>query len=333
MPMPPRRDQPANTFYKPALSRGRSVIFDPTDHELFVAQQQGFDWQLLQNGSVHRYADRFSVETATGHLSDLNYRIHSFDAGSWGAVSQMYSAFAASMSFPDNYGQGLDAFNDVLSDIGSYRYGSDPNCRGTVLAIADFDSLAELDRHTAIALLDIFARQARLAALYGHAMLCLIESADENLGRVGGSDVHAARVFELPPDPPEPFDESIIVEFGFQFYATDSESRSIAAAVASAAVPVLEEVGRYETRTASTSERAGQFDEIHSSSGRRRRPGQHLFDINIAVRGRGDRSTLGEAVFHAVTAARLPFEQMYETAFSGHTLDVASKRYPLLALP
>ncbi|KZF05814.1 hypothetical protein A2J04_23645 [Rhodococcus sp. EPR-279] len=310
----------------------RAVTFDPTDHELFVAQQQGFDWKLLQNGAVHRYKDRFSLDTATGHLSDLNYLIHSFDAKSWSAVSQMYSAFAASMSFPDDYGQGLDTFNDVLSDVASYQYGSDPNCRGTVLAITDFDSLVNLDRHTAVTLLDVFARQARLAALFGHAMLCLVESADGNLGRAGGSDVHAASVSELPPDPPELFDESIIVEFGFQFYATDSESRSFAAAVESAAVPVLDEVGRYETRTNLTSERAGQFDEIHSSSGRRRRPGQRLFDINIAVRGRGDRSTLGERVFHAVSAAKLPFEQMYETVFSGDTLDVAVKHYPSLAL-
>ncbi|MCZ4518947.1 hypothetical protein O4220_10490 [Rhodococcus ruber] len=90
MPMPPRQDQP------------------------------------LRNGAVHRNRDRFSVETATGHLSDLNYLIHYFDSGPWSALSQMYSAFVASMSFPDHDGQGLDAFNDVLGDIGSYRYGGRP---------------------------------------------------------------------------------------------------------------------------------------------------------------------------------------------------------------
>lgn len=135
---------------------------------------------------------------------------------------------------------------------------------------------------------------------------------------------------EFPPDPPEPFDESTVVEFSFQFYATHIEAERHAADLRSAVAPLLDEVGRHHTRIAMTSVRSGQFDAVHSSSSRRRKPGQHLFDISIAVRGRGDRSTLGDNVFDAVTGAKLDFEQMSETPYSGAYLQDALNRYPSL---
>ena len=309
----------------------RSAPFDPTDQELFALQTQGFDWQLLQNGFVHRYKDRFSLDTACGHLSDLDYVVHTFDAESWHNVADMHTDFAAAMSFPDYYGRNLDALDDVLSDVGRYSYGSDADSAGTALAIAGYDAFLKLDRRTALVVLDIFARQARLAALYGHAMLCLIESTDSDLGRVGGVDVLSATVSEFPPDPPEPFDESVVIEFSFQFYATDAEADKYAADLRSAVSPILDQVGRYQTRLALASERAGQSDKRHSSSRRERQPGQKLFDISVGVRGRGDRYVLGEQIFHAVTAAKLPFEQMTETPFGGPYVADALARYPALS--
>lgn len=309
----------------------RSAPFDPTDRELFEVQTQGFDWQLLQNGFVHRYKDRFSLDTACGHLSDLDYVVHSFDAASWHNVPDMHTDFAATMSFPGYYGRNLDALNDVLSDVGRYSYGSDADSAGTVLAIADYDSFLKLDRRTALVVLDIFASQARLAALYGHAMLCLIESTDNDLGRVGGLSVPCATVSEYPPDPPEPFDESVVIEFSFQFYATVAEAEKYAADLLSATSPILDQVGRHQTRIVLASERAGQSDKRHSCSGRERQPGQKLFDISIGARGRGDRSVLGDQIFHAVTAAKLPFEQMTETPFGGPYVADALERYPTLS--
>ncbi|MDZ7931379.1 MAG: barstar family protein [Rhodococcus sp. (in: high G+C Gram-positive bacteria)] len=155
----------------------RAVTFDPTDHELFVVQAQGFDWQLLQNGSVHRYGDRFGLDTASAHLAELGYVVHSLDAGLWLDTADMHTALATALSFPGSYGRNLDALNDCLGDVARYSYGSDSNSAGTVLAIAGFDSLLDIDRPTALGVLDVFARQARLSALYGHAMLCLVETA------------------------------------------------------------------------------------------------------------------------------------------------------------
>ncbi|WP_128646046.1 hypothetical protein [Rhodococcus sp. BS-15] len=214
--------------------------------------------------------------------------------------------------------------------MGRYSYGSESNSAGTVLAIAGFDSLLDIDRPTALGVLDVFARQARLSALYGHAMLCLVETAGDELGKVGGTDVSQATVTGFPPDPPEPFDESTIIEFGFQFYATADEAEDLALRLESATAPILDEVGRYCTRVDLASERAGQSDERHSSSFKLRGPGQDLYEICIATRGTGDRSVLGERIFEAVTGRGLPFEQMSETPFGGPFLADAFEKYPSL---
>lgn len=326
--MPEWQDQAARRVYE--RNSSRAVIFDPTDHELFVVQAQGFDWQLLQNGSVHRYRDRFGLDTASAHLADLDYVVHRLDAGSWLDVAAMHTALATALFFPGYYGRNLDALNECLGDVGRYSYGSDSSSAGTVLAIAGFDSLLDIDRPTALGVLDIFARHARLSALYGHAMLCLIETVRDDLGKVGGTDVFQASVAEFPPDPPEPFDESTIIEFGFQFYATADEADDLALRVESATAPILDEIGRYCTRVDLASERAGQSDERHSSSSRRRAPGQDLYEISIATRGVGDRNVLGERIFEAVTGFRLPFEQMSETPFGGPLLADALEKYPSL---
>lgn len=60
----------------PLETSSRSVVFDPTDDEVFNLQRQGFDWGLLQNGFVHTCRDRFTLDTAAAHLADLNYLIH-----------------------------------------------------------------------------------------------------------------------------------------------------------------------------------------------------------------------------------------------------------------
>lgn len=244
----------------------------------------------------------------------------------------MHTAFAETMSFPAYYGRNLDALNDVLSDVGSYSYGSDPNSTGTVVVIAGFDSLLELHRRTALFVLDTFARQARLAALYGHAMLCLIETTNRDFDPVGGMGVSGVSVSEYPPDPPRPFDESVIVVFGFDIYATPSEAEEYAAELQTAVAPLLGKVGRYQTRTkVATAERAAQFRAFHSRSGPQRTPGQNLVDVSIGVRGRGDWNVLGEDIYHAVTAAKLRFVQMTDRVAAGTDLDAVLDLYPNLA--
>ncbi|MFE3291031.1 barstar family protein [Rhodococcus sp. NPDC059234] len=126
------------------------------------------------------------------------------------------------MSFPAYYGRNPSAFNDVLGDVAQFAYGSDPDGTGTVLAIAGFDTLLDLDGWNANLLLDIFARNARLAALCGHPMLCLVECVATGLEPVGARDVLIGPMWDVEPDPPAPFHDGDIVENEVQIYATEA---------------------------------------------------------------------------------------------------------------
>lgn len=264
----------------------RRVVFDPTERELFDEQRQGFDWTLLQSGFVFRYATRFQLDSACTRLTDLGYLVHEFDAQEWTSVKDMHAAFAASMSFPDYYGKNLDAFNDVLSDVATFSYGSDPAATGTVLAIADFDVLLHIDHRTGRKILEIFARQARLAALYGHPILCLVQTTASDLGTVGDVEVYKGTVWDTPPDPPDPFEEADVLEFGFQIYATHNEAADYASALDHVIAPVLGEIGRWQILDPTLApENSVRFRQEPSSA--RQQPGQQFWDVFVGVRGVG----------------------------------------------
>jgi hypothetical protein len=166
------------------------LVFDATAPD-FAQQWQRLDWQLLQNSSIHRYRSDGEMErTATG-LARLGYAIHHLDAGSWRREGDMHTALAAELSFPSYDGRNLDALNDVFSDIAEYCYGSDPGTTGTVLVLAGYGSFAGRNFKLAHALVEIFARNARLGLLVGHPMLCLI-SARNDFPDVGATPVPAS---------------------------------------------------------------------------------------------------------------------------------------------
>jgi Barstar (barnase inhibitor) len=162
-------------------------VFDATAPD-FAQQWQRLDWQLLQNSSVHRYGSDDEMERTAAGLARLGYAIHHLDAGSWRSEDDMHTALAAELNFPSYYGRNLDALNDVFSDVAEYCYGSDPSTTGTVLVLADYDSFTAHDSKSAHALLEIFARNARLGLLVGHPMLCLI-SAKNDFPDVGSTPV------------------------------------------------------------------------------------------------------------------------------------------------
>ncbi|MCW2863956.1 MAG: hypothetical protein JWP48_5664 [Actinoallomurus sp.] len=75
------------------------------------------------------------------------------------------------------YGHNLDAFNDLLFDIGGFRsHGTDQTTTGTVLALTDYNIFHSNFPRLAHQILDIFASQARRALLGLHPMLRLVQS-------------------------------------------------------------------------------------------------------------------------------------------------------------
>ncbi|MDZ7917400.1 MAG: barstar family protein [Rhodococcus sp. (in: high G+C Gram-positive bacteria)] len=279
---------------------------------------------------MFRYATRFQFDSACTRLTDLGYLVHELEAQEWTSVTDMHAEFAASVSFPDYYGKNLDAFNDVLSDVATFSYGSDPATVGTVLAIADFDVLLHIDHRTGRSILEIFARQARLAALYGHPMLCLVQTIAADLGTVGDVDVYEGTAWDTPPDPPVPFEEADVLEFGFQIYATSDEAADYVSALDQVIAPVLGEIGRWQILDpALVPENSVRFHREHPST--RRQPGQQFWDVFIGVRGVGDAMALGEEIFRTVERSGMLFEQMSQTLYNIGYQEAAFEKYQELA--
>ncbi|EID79118.1 hypothetical protein W59_15091 [Rhodococcus opacus RKJ300 = JCM 13270] len=88
-----------------------------------------------------------------------------------------------------------------------------------------------MDRRTAGIVLDIFAVQACVAALYAHPMLCLVESTVTDYPEVGGRPVYFGSVWDLGPDPPAPFHDGDLVENVSKIYADEATASQYVAAL------------------------------------------------------------------------------------------------------
>lgn len=310
----------------------RSALFDPTDHDLFSEQRQRFDWSLLQNGNVFRYDTFFELDSACGRLTGLGYLVHRIDAHAWTSVEDMYDAFAEAMSYRRSYGGGLGAFSDVFADVGTYVFGSDPETTGTVLAIAGFDTLMGVDARTARVILDVFAREARLAGLYGHPMLCLVESTATDLGPVGGTDVYRGSVWVVKPDPPDPFRLDDLVEHTLLVFVTDPAD--YLADLRPLLTDLLTPIGRWQVLepvliTDPTAVSNGGRNARHRPEPLPQDAG--LWQFSIGIRGEGDHNELGDQLVRAHHDAGLHFEGMFSRFYAagteehGHALDKYSE--------
>ena len=150
--------------------------FDPSE-ELWGTPE----WRLFQNGYVHLYWQSSVLEETIGFLTKESYRIIRLAMSAISSTTECLRVLGAALEFPDYYGVNLNAFNDCLSDVAAYDYGSRREAMGTILVLERFDSFLAIDRPVAEAILDIFARQARTAALFGHRMLCLVQSDDPDV--------------------------------------------------------------------------------------------------------------------------------------------------------
>jgi len=136
------------------------------------------DFQLIQNGFVSKFHSREVLAEAASMLSRSGYRVVTVDASRWDAALDMHRDVAAALSFPDYYGQNLDALNDCLSDVASGDYGWNVGDKGLVLVIDNIDRFWGTEQRIAFDLIDIFNRNANRAALYGNRLMCLVRSDD-----------------------------------------------------------------------------------------------------------------------------------------------------------
>jgi len=130
----------------------------------------------MQDSFVSLFREDDFLEATTSWLGEQGYQVVTFDAGSWVDEADLHRDVAGKLSFPDSYGGNPGALDDCLWDVAAGDYGLDPDAAGLVLVIERYDLFAAHHLRPATILLDIFAGEARSAALYGHRMLCLVRT-------------------------------------------------------------------------------------------------------------------------------------------------------------
>jgi Barstar (barnase inhibitor) len=152
------------------------AAFDPE-----VELTHPVDYRLVANTFVTLFWRTEVLERTAETLVAMGYDVVRVDAKRWQSERDLHRDVAAALHFPDYYGKTLDALNDCLSDVALKEYGPSPQATGLVLVITGYDKFAVVEPRAAHAVLDIFAGQARSAALFGHRMMCLVQSDDPRL--------------------------------------------------------------------------------------------------------------------------------------------------------
>jgi hypothetical protein len=152
------------------------AAFDPSaelSHEL--------DYQLVHNTFVTMFWDPKILDGTLSWLVERRYDVVEIDASACTDAGSLLDSIADSFDFPDYFGRNLNALNDCLRDVATGEYGSDPAATGLVLVMRNYDVFASIDASAAHGVLDIYASQARTAALFGRRMMCLVQTDDPRL--------------------------------------------------------------------------------------------------------------------------------------------------------
>lgn len=139
------------------------------------------DLHLLQNGFVQLYWQRGVLADDVRTLQGLGYAVVEVQARAWASEADLHRDLAAALGFPRYYGRNLNALNDCLGDVALAAYGRPPASTGLTLVLHGFDAFTRVDRPAAQRTLDAFARQARVGALFGNRLLCLVQSDDPDM--------------------------------------------------------------------------------------------------------------------------------------------------------
>lgn len=139
------------------------------------------DFLLFQNGFIKLFRRQEILEEAISWLRNHSYKVVQIDAAAWQSQADLHRDIAQVLDFPEYYGSNLDALNDCLSDVAVQSYGWVGADTGLVLVLDGYETFAGKDGVTAHLLLDIFAKQATYAALFGHRMMCLVRTEDSEL--------------------------------------------------------------------------------------------------------------------------------------------------------
>ncbi len=132
------------------------------------------DIGILKNGPICKYFKNGILDEDLNWFNNNNFEIIEMNCRSWNRKNA-HQNLKVALSFPDYYGENLNAFADCLSDMYNEKY------KGLILVFRLYDNFVEEDGKFAEAILDIIARESRVWLLKGQKLIGLIQSDNPDL--------------------------------------------------------------------------------------------------------------------------------------------------------
>jgi Barstar (barnase inhibitor) len=151
----------------------------PFDVDADLSEDRAFE--LARISPVSLFWRSAVLDETIGWLAARGYQTVQLDASAWPTETEFHHDIASALDFPGYYGRNLNAFNGCMRDVVTYEYGASRDATGTVLVFRNYEAFTTRQPGAARAILDIIAAQARTAVLFGHRMLCLVQSNDPNI--------------------------------------------------------------------------------------------------------------------------------------------------------
>jgi len=157
---------------------------------VWEADDQDPGFQLARNGFVTKFHSAAVVGESLAYFRSTGYRIGRLDTASWIDESDLHDALSVALDFPAYYGRNFAALSDCLQDVAEQAYGWTEADTGLIIALDHVDRFRETMPAACPILLDILVDTARLGALLGNRILCVIRSDDPllDVGPVGGTE-------------------------------------------------------------------------------------------------------------------------------------------------
>lgn len=122
------------------------------------------DWAILQNGWSTLYCKEDVLEKDLNWFRTSDFKIIEINCSGWTNSRLIHESLSKELSFPDHYGNNLDALNDCLADI-------EIPCEGLIVVLRNFDIVQkEIGQNIA----DIFANNSRRHMLFGQKLILLL---------------------------------------------------------------------------------------------------------------------------------------------------------------
>ena len=139
------------------------------------------DWAILQNGWSSLYCREDVLEKDLKWFRESDFKIIEINCSDWTNLNSIHRSLSKELSFPDYYGNNLDALNDCLSDV-------EIPGEGLVVVLKHFDIV---QREIGLNIADIFANNSRRHILFGRKLILLIQVSSRTfeMSNVGGTPI------------------------------------------------------------------------------------------------------------------------------------------------